>query len=153
MTTAFRIAKRKYAGDSLGGRGGLVAGGRWHHTGIRVVYCAASSSLAALEYFVHFGKRQNKLSLVFIEVGIPDEVIERLANRRLPQDWRQVPPPRSTADIGTAWLKRGRTAVLRVPSIQAPKEHNYLINPSHADAARIKVKASVAYSFDPRMWK
>ena len=153
MTTAFRITKKNYAGDPLGGRGGLVAGGRWHRAGVRVVYCATSSSLAALEYFVHFGKRQNKLSLVLIEVEIPDDVIEQLANRRLPPDWRQIPPPISTANLGTAWLKRGRTAVLRVPSIQAPKEHNYLIDPSHADAARIKVRASVAYSFDPRMWK
>ncbi len=49
-----RLAKKKYAHDPLGGAGGLIVGGRWHHKGSRIVYCAQTLSLASLEFFVHF---------------------------------------------------------------------------------------------------
>ncbi len=153
MITACKIAKKRHAANPLGGRGGFLVGGRWHHKGVRVVYCAGSLSLAALEQFVHFGKRQRKISLVQIEIDIPEDIIELLPNNKLPSDWREFPAPTSTADLGTSWLTSGKAAVLCVPSVLSPKEHNYIVNPLHADAARIKVRSKSAYSFDPRMWK
>jgi len=153
LITAYRIAKKKYAADPLGGNGGLRSGGRWHDKGVRIVYCAENLSLAELEFFVHFGRHQRKISLVSFEVSIPVDLIETLPAVKLPADWRAVPPTDSTAKLGMEWLVRAKHAVLRVPSALTPGEHNYLINPTHADAAKIAISTPRVHVFDSRMWK
>lgn len=153
MITAYRITKKKYAGESLSGKGGLVVGGRWHHKGVEIVYCAGHLSLAAMELFVNFGKHDKKISLVSVAIDIPKDLIEVFPMGSLPLDWRQVPPPRSTAELGTKWLREQRSAVLQVPSAMLPTEANYLINPLHPAAGSIVVQQPKPFSFDPRMWK
>jgi len=153
LITAYRIAKKKYAADPLGGNGGLRSGGRWHYEGVRIVYCAENLSLAELEFFIHFGRHQRKISLVSFEVSIPVHLIETLPAGKLPADWRTVPPPDSTAKLGMEWLIRAKSAVLRVPSALTPGEHNYLINPTHKDAAKISTGTPRVHAFDSRMWK
>ena len=153
MITAYRIGKQKYADDPLSGLGGLSVGGRWHHKGLRVVYCAGHLSLASLEFFVHFSKLQSAIPLVSFELVIPKPLIEELRATQLPADWDALPPSSSTADLGTAWLKSLRTAVLRVPSVVSPGEYNFLINPAHPNAGRIKVAATSLFTYDSRMWK
>ena len=56
-------------------------------------------------------------------------------------------------DLGTAWVKSARTAVLRVPSVVIPRETNVLLNPAHPDFDRIRIGGPEPFSFDPRMWK
>jgi RES domain-containing protein len=153
LITAYRIAKKKYAADPLGGSGGLRSGGRWHHKGARIVYCAENLSLAELEFFIHFGRHQRKISLVSFEVSIPVDLIETLTVGKLPADWRTVPPPDSTAKLGMEWLIRAKDAVLRVPSALTPGEHNYLINPTQKDAAKISTGTSRVHVFDSIIWK
>ena len=53
----------------------------------------------------------------------------------------------SSAVTGT----RGRYALLFVPSAMVPEEWNLLINPRHADTARITVVFTARFSFDPRL--
>ena len=149
----YRLTKKKYAHDPLGGAGGLVVGGRWHHKGFRVVYCAQSLSLASLEFFVHFEPLSKSVALVAVEIEVPDGLIEDLPAKSLPAKWDAMPPESDTAGIGTEWLKSGRSAALRVPSVLTRGEFNVLINPDHADLKRIRVKSSVDCSYDTRMWK
>ena len=153
MITAFRIAKKRYARQPLAGLGGLEVGGRWHHKGTPIVYCAQSLSLAALEFFVHFGKRAESIALVSIAIDIPAELIESLSHGRLSENWREVPAPAATAELGAEWIRHGRSAVLRVPSVLSPGEYNYLINPAHPKCTRIRTRPPAAFSFDTRMWK
>ena len=68
-----------------------------------------------------------------------------------PSDWRSDTPPASTQAIGDAWVKRGATAILRVPSVIVPVEYNYLINPAHPDARRIAIGKPMAFPFAARL--
>lgn len=153
MRTAFRIGKTRHAHDALSGQGALIVGARWHHKGAPIVYCATTLSLAALEVFVHFGMQEKAIAFSSIEISIPDGLVSILSAADLPTDWRDVPPPRSTADIGSQWLVNKRSAVLQVPSAVTLGEYNYLLNPAHPDFPKINASPPKPYTFDPRMWK
>ncbi|MHB8455400.1 MAG: RES family NAD+ phosphorylase [Acidiferrobacterales bacterium] len=99
------------------------------------------------------GKQQKAIALVSIKVQTPEDLAETFPIAGLPADWREVPAPQSTADLGPKWLQDRKNAVLCVPSILAAGEHNYLINPTHPAAAKITTSRPEPYSFDPRMWK
>lgn len=73
--------------------------------------------------------------------------------RRLPTNWRAYPAPASRADLGTRWIREGKTALLGVPSAVIPAESNYLINPQHPDVKAIRLGPPTPFSFDPRMSK
>ena len=67
----------------------------------------------------------------------------------LPADWREQAA--LTRALGDDWLRDGATALLRVPSAIVPEAANYLLNPAHADAARIGIASAVRAAFDPRL--
>ena len=148
-----RLAKRRYAHDPLGGAGGLLAGGRWHHKGSRIVYCAQTLSLAGLEFFVNFEVLNKAIELVAVEIDLPNALIADLPAASLPSNWDETPPAAATADIGTEWLRSSRSAALRVPSVLTPGEYNVLINPAHADFRLVRVASLNHYKYDTRMWK
>lgn len=45
------------------------------------------------------------------------------------------------------------SAVLRVPSILVPGEHNLLLNPQHRHFKRLKISKPQPFDFDGRRWK
>ncbi len=152
MTTGWRIEKTRHVDESFTGEGARLFGGRWNHKGTPVVYLSDSLALSALEKFVHMGKAASALSLVAIEVVIPEGVaVDALP--ALPANWREEPPPDETKDLGTGWVQGGAAAVLRVPSAIIPNENNFVINPRHPDFGRLEIKKPQPFSFDPRMWK
>jgi len=153
LITAYRIVKKKYADSPLSGRGGLDSGGRWHGKGVLVAYCAQSLSLAALEFFVHFGRHERHIALVSIEIGIPEGLVEAVTLDQLPYHWRSQPPLAATANLGMEWLASARSAVLQVPSAISRGEHNYLINASHPRASKVRARPAKLYTFDSRMWQ
>ncbi len=53
--------------------------------------------------------------------------------------------------IGDAWLDKGSSAVLKVPSAVVPLEYNYLLNSTHPDFTRIALQAVTDFVFDPRI--
>jgi RES domain-containing protein len=55
------------------------------------------------------------------------------------------------ADLGTAWARKGTTAVLAVPSAIVPRERHYLLNPAHPDFVRVRVGRPEPFTLDPRM--
>ena len=145
----WRIAKRSRL--TFDGEGARLYGGRWNHPGVAVVYTAESLSLAVLEFFVHLSPRDAP-DLVAVSADIPDPVrIERLDQRALPRDWRTTPAPVTLADLGTAWARKGTTAVLAVPSAIVPRERNYLLNPAHPDFVRVRVGRPEPFTLEPRM--
>ena len=54
---------------------------------------------------------------------------------------------------GDDWLARGETPLAGVPSAVAPHGRNWLINPAHPDAARIKIVASSRWPWDKRLFR
>ncbi len=57
----------------------------------------------------------------------------------LPENWDAKPPTLNTQTIGDDFVFENDAALLKVPSAIIPEEYNYLINPSHVDAKKIKV--------------
>jgi RES domain-containing protein len=152
VLSAYRIVKARHARVAFSGEGARVAGGRWNRPGDAVVYASASLALAAIETFVHLGEDAVHLRFVRFRIDIPDDVaVERC--RRPPARWRAEPPEQPSMRYGSAWVRRGRTAVLEVPSVVVPSEKNYLLNPEHPDFARLRVSRAAPFVFDPRMWQ
>jgi RES domain-containing protein len=111
-------------------------------------------SLAALECFVNLDTDLSPRNLVAVAADVPESLrLERIGLGGLPEGWRRYPAPESLQDIGTAWVARGSTAILSVPSAVIPEERNYLLNPVHPEFKRIRLGEPKPFHFDPRMWK
>jgi RES domain-containing protein len=140
--------------DPLDGRGGLLAAARWNTIGIRIIYTAASPSLAVLETLVHldptlFGER------TLLELEVPDASLEHVFEQALMQLLRDAPedePERSTQRYGSTWVQEMRSLVLEVPSLVMPIERNYLLNPLHPDMKGVKVLRRELVTLDPRLY-
>lgn len=140
----------------LSGEGARLGGGRWNHVGIPVVYASETLSLAALELFVHFTRKDITIakSLLAIPVEIPDSVaIHEILLESLDAGWDSSPPPDFTRDLGTDWVRKGSSAILRVPSAIIPSEHNLVMNPRHPDFAKVTAGDPQPFSLDDRVWK
>ena len=155
MITVWRIDKAKRSKtDSFSGQGAALEGGRWNEPGTRVVYSAETLSLAAMEKFVHMGDEGRSIKFVSYRMDIPDDIrIEELKRSDLPKDWKSFPAPRSTMAIGSNWVKKAHSVVLKVPSVVIETEHNFLFNPLHADFKCLTIHYAEPFSFDLRMWK
>ena len=156
MINAWRLVRKRRLPDAFTGEGARFGGGRWNHVGTPVVYVSETLSLAALELFVHFPRRDSKLSrsLLAIPVEIPDSLkIIEVSMKSLSSDWRVSPPSNSTKDIGTEWAQKGSSPILRVPSALIPGEHNLLLNPKHRDFVKIKIGKPQPFGLDERVWK
>lgn len=156
MIKAWRIVRRKRFSDAFTGEGSRLGGGRWNHPGTRVVYVSETLSLAALEQFIHFTRNDITLAhtLIAIPVEIPTDVkVIEVLPEALPKDWRLSPPSDSTRDVGTRWVEKVESAVLRVPSAIIPEESNLLLNPDHRDFEKIRIGKERPFALDDRMWK
>jgi RES domain-containing protein len=137
---------------SLSGDGALHTVGRWHSSGRRVLYLADHPASALLEVMVHLEVDAEDFPSHYqlLAIDVPDDAtIESIDESGLPSDWRQQ--TRLTCARGDDWLRAGATALYRVPSAIVPEAANYLLNPGHADAARIVIASAIRAAFDPRL--
>jgi RES domain-containing protein len=154
MLRLWRLCRRVHGTTAFSGEGARRASGRWNHRGTSVAYATSTLSLAVLELFVHVDPDDAPDDLVAIEAHLPDDVVtETIDVASLPADWRAIPGPDALKDIGSAWVRTGRAPVLIVPSAIVPEESNFLLNPAHPDAGRLRVVGTRSFTFDPRMWK
>jgi RES domain-containing protein len=65
--------------------------------------------------------------------------------------WDAIPEARVSRNAGSSWLKSGRTALLTVPSVIIDEEDNVLLNPAHADSARIAATKVRRFVYDHRV--
>jgi RES domain-containing protein len=87
------------------------------------VYTASCGALAILEYMAHLSVMPKDMLLYLIEV--PDSLpIERMSG------WAPV-DILASRQIGDEWINHRASLVLEVPSVLAPRQKNYLINPLH----------------------
>jgi len=148
LTTLWRVSQHR----DLKGVGGLRAPGGWHERGLPVVYLAESPAGALLEACAYTSANDvpPKYTLLALEVDARVSV-ESVDVSKLPPNWPE--DLYKTREIGSAWLRSGRTALLRVPSALVPSTFNVVLNPLHADAARVRIQSAVQYPFDPRIKK
>lgn len=142
--------------DDLSGVGGLKAAGRWHERGRHAVYAADHPASALLEVMVHLEIDFEDLPTTYQLLGIdvPDDLAVETVNRtdieKISQDWAD--DPKVTRSLLRPWFDAARTAMVSVPSAIMPFAQNYIINPKHKDAARIRVPHVARYPHDPRLF-
>jgi RES domain-containing protein len=136
----WRISRTRYAGsidEMLSGDGARRLGGRWNSVGVPAVYCAQTSSLAALEILVHLGGEDWPPHSI-LDVEIPDALV--------------VEPTGSmddTRSVGDALLME--SLAFAVPSAVNSLEHTVVINPDHPSFGRIKVGKIRRFVLDGRL--
>ncbi len=150
MSFAWRLVRLRHAAGAFDGEGAFRFGGRWNSPRTRVVYTSATLSLAALETLVHLTPPMPLRYLAY-RVEFDDALVAKLPLRRLPSDWKVQPPGLGSMSIGDEWVRRGRTAILAVPSVLVPGELNYLLNPGHPDFKKISIGRPQPFSLDSRL--
>ena len=150
----FRVEREKYLPTTLQGIGAAYTEGfRWNSLNTFLVYTAESHALATLEVSVHLDLNEDLPDdRYYVEIEIPESIpILEISMEDLSEGWDSRPPVLETQYIGDDFVVSGEAAVLKVPSCIVPQEFNYLINPSHPDASKIKVVSTVRMRFDPRL--
>src|SRR5260221_2041486 len=145
MIRAWRIVGEARAAEAVTGEGARQFGGRWNSPGVAVIYASEHQSLAALELLVHLQPR-GSLRFAAFAVEFDEELIEIVPVASLPPQWRAEPPGAATMEIGDAWARKARAAVLAVPSVVIPQGNNYLLNPIHFAFGRIQVQRPLEFT-------
>jgi len=154
LSRLYRVLRKTYARAAFDGEGAYRYGGRWSSPGTRLSYTSEHQSLAMLEYFVHLDVDDAPGDLVLAVAEIPDDLArERAEIGNLPANWRESAAPPVLARLGDEFAQRGENGLLLVPSVLAPNENNWLINPAHSDYNRIVVREVEPLSYDPRMFR
>jgi RES domain-containing protein len=144
----YRITLTQYA-SSLVAPGSQ---GRWNNYGSKVIYTAASRSLACLENLVHRDGEGLKELFSVIVIELPDDITTKeVLISDLGYDWTNYMKQPLTRRIGDAWLQSFESCVLKVPSSIVQNEYNYLINPAHPQFKKIRIKATEDFLFDARL--
>ena len=143
----WRISRHR----DLSGIGGLKAPGRWHYAGRPIVYLAETPAAALLEVCVHTGANDVPPEFTLLRIEGPDIDVPSIRVQDLPEDWRTR--LEVTRDLGTAWLERSESVLLRVPSAIVPETMNYVLNPAHRQVTEFCVIEAIGYPFDPRLKK
>jgi len=150
LPTVFRLVKRRY--PVYDGSGAALEGARWNSPGRVLIYASEHYATALLEKLVHAGRTQlpgaHHAAAIEIPDDLPVEVFDPAAVSGW--DWEESASARA---YGDQWHTVGRSAVLIVPSIPGqPVERNFVINPAHPDAARIRVGPSFDVVWDGRLF-
>jgi RES domain-containing protein len=146
---AFRLGHRRY--PLLDGGGAFLHGSRWCTPGRYIVHMASTYSLAVLENLVHWQLVVLPPEMSFIQASIPEEVPRTVPESAEVPGWDRYPYGPSQA-YGDAWYDAMDTAVLVVPSVLSPFEHNVLLNRKHGDFSRITVGGAREAILDRRLF-
>lgn len=149
---AYRIIKAEHIKNLLSGS---TAGGRWNFRGTPVIYTAENRALACVEYLVHVPAAIIPKNLIIATIEIPNDIVPKeIPMSKLPKNWKSFDPsPRELAELGTKWVMKVESLLLRVPSAVIEHEYNIIINPLHPDLRRVVVKQYEDFIYDNRLIK
>lgn len=147
----YRISKCKYIED-LSGLGAATYPGRWNGKGTYILYTAATPSLALLESVVHISNIPT-IPYCMIGIEIPDNSIEEISVRDLPDGWQVNPPADDLKEIGNRFVSEGKYLALKIPSALMPEEFNIILNPNHTDFKKVRIVSNRNLSIDERLLK
>jgi RES domain-containing protein len=151
MPRSWRIVHRVHISDAFDGLGARRFPGRWNQPGVPLVYTSESLALATLEMLVHLEDWQMLEQYACIPVEFDQCHVQELTSADLPGNWRESPVPPSTRKLGSEWVTKQSSPVLKVPSVVIPEEINYLLNPAHPAFAELLIGEPRPYNFDPRL--
>jgi RES domain-containing protein len=147
----YRLSKSRYSAD-LTGKGAEKSGGRWNSKGVAMVYTSNSRALCTAEVAVHIPLGILPADYELVTLEIPWDSVEEANIKDLPSDWRSFPHPDSTQKLGDSFVREGKFLVLKVPSVVVQGEYNFLINPKHKSAAKVRVVNREPFLFDKRLF-
>jgi RES domain-containing protein len=150
MATVYRLTKRRY--PVYDGSGAALEGARWNSPGRLVIYASEHYATAILEKLVHAGRALLPGPHHAAAIEIPDDLPTEQFDPTAVAGW-DAEESASARAYGDKWHAAGRTAVLVVPSLPGqPIERNFIINPAHPDAARIRVLPAFDVVWDGRLF-
>ena len=147
----YRLSKSRYSSD-LTGKGAEKSGGRWNSKGVAMVYTSNSRALCTAEVAVHIPLGILPADYELVTLEIPGDSVKEANIKDLPSDWRSFPHPDSTQKLGDSFVREGKFLVLKVPSVVVQGEYNFLINPKHKSAAKVRVVNREPFLFDKRLF-
>jgi RES domain-containing protein len=152
LSRVYRLLRSAFAANPLDGEGSYRFGGRWSSPGTRLVYTAENLSLAMLEYLAHLDPSNWPDDLMLAVAEIPDELSRiHLRIEELPANWQAYPATANLCQIGDQFVSDRKAAALAIPSVLAPTEWNWLINPLHQDFHRVRVISKERFQYDQRL--
>lgn len=143
-----------WTADDMSGKGAASKGARWNHPGELVTYATTSISLAAWETRAYFGRGTTlPWNRFLVRIDVPDEIwaAREVHDRPLPVGWDAIPEGLVSRNLGSSWLKSGRTALLTLPSVIIDEEDNVMANPAHPACARIRATKVRRFLYDHRV--
>jgi RES domain-containing protein len=147
----YRLTVESFKKD-LTGNGSKLFGGRWNAPGFPAIYTSENISLAVLEILVNADKKNIPPAYFLLKLSVPDELpVRKISLARLKEKWYS--DFEYSQFIGSNFLKAGKEAILKVPSSVIKDEHNFILNPAHADFKKISITESVPFDFDIRLLK
>lgn len=146
----YRISSPDYAGD-LSGNGAKLYGGRWNEKGTPVVYLASSRAMAMMELLVHLHPEDLYREYVVVAFEVPDDKVYKVGTELLPNDWKTDERKPTLAKWCKRFIDEGQFLLMQVPSVLVEEESNYILNPLHADTAKVKLVSQRLFAFDHRL--
>jgi RES domain-containing protein len=147
----YRITQAPFS-DDLSGRGAFLYGGRWNFKGQYMLYTSGNASLALLETLAHLDGMKVPANLVMMVLEVDVASTSSLDVNILPKDWRKSPSSDSLKNLGATFLQSDH-AMMKVPSVLMPLDHNYLINPNHKGIKTLKIVRKEAFLIEGRLLK
>lgn len=148
------IIYRLCSGDhikDLSGTGSKLFGGRWNSAGLPAVYGSEFVSLCVLELLVHVKRYRLPKDYHLLSISIPDAVKPTvISSDKIKKTWKD--DLNYTQFMGDEFLKSQQSLLLKIPSAIVDLENNFLINPLHADASKIKIISTKLFEFDKRLY-
>jgi RES domain-containing protein len=150
----YRLVRKARADDAFSGEGARIYGGRWNPKNIPVIYSSEHLSLAVLEYRANQATYDPEKGYVYFRFEFDPLLVENVANP--PSGWRENNLPEGSKTVaqqfGEKWFLERRSPILAVPSAVLDVEHNFVLNPRHADFPKIQIGVQQELKLDPRLW-
>lgn len=145
----YHIEKSKFQ-DVWPPEGTLHGKGRWNRIGQWIIYTSPSIALAKLEILANDNFLPIERVCMVIEVSDEAAVFE-VDEDLLPPKWYEFPPNSQHTKLTDAFLNLDKL-LMKVPSAQCHREHNYLINVKHSRfEEQVRLVETFKEIFDPRL--
>ncbi len=146
----YRLGICRFSAE-LSGEGARINGGRWNSIGVPAVYFANSRALAVLEVLVHLPTLLLPDDFCMTEFSCEASFLE-IEKKSLPENWNTFPFLKQLQLIGDRFFKTNEFPLLKVPSAVVSGEFNFILNPLHSEALKMKLVDKSYFSFDPRLF-
>ena len=114
-----------------------------------MIYTSGSPELAMLELLTKLNPAAFGVRMA-VEIDVPDDApVQDAAPVMLGHLLRGEDS--DTQSYGSQWVLSGQSLSLKVPAAVLPISSNYLLNPLHPQARRLRVIRQIEVSVDPRL--